>query len=72
MENKKPENPNAFAYGYGTDIYERSESGMSLRDYFAAKAMEALIIHYGVMTTENNHAKESYYMADKMLEERIK
>lgn len=67
MENKKPENPNAFAYGY-----ERSELGMSLRDYFAAKAMEALIIHYGVITTENNHAKESYYIADKMLEERVK
>lgn len=43
-DTKKPENPNAFPYGYGTDQYERAEVGMSLRDYFAAKAMQACII----------------------------
>lgn len=42
-KNKKPDNPVAFPHGYGTDVYERAELGMSLRDYFAAKAMQGLL-----------------------------
>lgn len=71
MENKRPENPNAFAYGYGTDIYERSESGMSLRDYFAAKAMQGIISNVGVFNYKEI-SEVSYGIADKMLEERVK
>jgi len=35
-ENKKPENPNAFAFANQQDI----QYGMTLRDYFASKAMQ--------------------------------
>ena len=43
-EEKKPNNPEAFAYGYGTDNYSDIQKGMTLRDYFAAKAMSKLDI----------------------------
>lgn len=56
------------------------ESGMKLRDYFAAKAMQSLItlsgvgskIGYGKSYHENNEnlAKCSYIVADAMLAER--
>jgi hypothetical protein len=44
--------------------------GMTLRDYFAAKAMQALI--YGGWTTMDNEdcAKEAYKSADAMLKAR--
>lgn len=40
---KKPENPHAFAYGYGTDNYDRAQEGMTLRDYFANTAMDVVM-----------------------------
>ena len=48
------------------------EEGMTLRDYFAAKAMQALII--SVMRPEHVGAAVSaaYVMADAMLAERNK
>jgi len=49
MENNKPENPQAFPMDYRYEGY-RMETGMTLRDYFAAKALEALI---------NKHAHSS-------------
>ena len=46
-------------------------NGMTLRDYFAAKAMQAMIasgtVPTGIMI---DTAKESYEMADAMLEAR--
>jgi hypothetical protein len=51
----------------------KSTSGMTLRDYFAAKAMEADLSEGGIPMRENfkkvlaNHA---YKMADAMLEAR--
>lgn len=43
--------------------------GMTLRDYFAAKAMAAYISHpESVGLTEENIAKCAYDMADAMLE----
>lgn len=55
-------------------LHEVFNQGMTLRDYFAAKAMAALIannwpIHGGA---KNAIANVSYEMADAMLEERAK
>jgi len=44
-----------------------NESGMTLRDYFAAKAMEAML--HGI-TGRENIAKYAYAMADSMMEAR--
>lgn len=50
-----------------------SSVGISLRDYFAAKAMQGAIANFGI---EDVHykviAKRSYEMADAMLAEREK
>lgn len=48
--------------------YMKAVEGMTLRDYFAAKAMQALI-HKNYFDVA---AKEAYQMADAMLEERMK
>lgn len=53
-------------------MFEDEKQGMSLRDYFAAKAMQGLIATYrqGVNIDGNNLAIYSYQMADQMLKER--
>lgn len=72
-ENKKPENPNAFPiekmtqYGYG----------MTLRDYFAAKAMHGIIekLNFNEVCIEENAeilSMDAYRIADAMLKERSK
>ena len=50
---------------------------MTLRDYFAAKAMQATLTHGKTLYEEHdaffhieNVAKDSYYIADAMLKER--
>lgn len=45
------------------------QSGMTLRDYFAAKAMHALLVADGT-TRFDQRAREAYEMADAMLKER--
>ena len=45
---------------------------MTLRDYFAAKAMQAYIYYAGSSAVPRIVAKNAYAMADAMLEERIK
>lgn len=45
--------------------------GMALRDYFAAKAMQALLTVDGTVWLKD-HAKRAYDMADAMLAERNK
>lgn len=55
-----------------------SEQGMTLRDYFAAKAMQSFIerapdqIGFGTNYPENNlnYSRAAYVMADAMLETR--
>jgi hypothetical protein len=47
----------------------RFEEGMTLRDYFAAKAMQALI-HVQVKTAQSQTAETAYEWADAMLEAR--
>jgi len=42
--------------------------GMTLRDYFAAKAMAAILVADGTTETYfHNRAREAYLMADAML-----
>jgi hypothetical protein len=80
MENtkEKTENPGAFPSDW--DI----KSGMTLRDYFAAKAMQAILTHEniglylkesGAKTMEDGDrgiSITSYRLADAMLKERQK
>lgn len=50
----------------------RSE-GLSIRDYFAAKAMQGMIASYGYLRSEVDVMAESAYdCADAMLKERAK
>ena len=49
------------------------DEGMSLRDYFAAKAMQSAIIDWGTPPTDDNFndvANFAYKMADAMLKAR--
>lgn len=62
-EKRVPAFPSNFA---NTNEY----SGMSLRDYMAAKAMQAFIINK-IMTSDET-VNAAYEMADKMLKERNK
>ena len=57
----------AFPYEFGS-----CNKGMTLRDYFAAKAMQGLLAAYqGKMEAEPKLCAEfSYFMADAMLKER--
>ena len=51
----------------GTTQY--AQEGMTLRDYFAAKAMQPLIVSFTVQDI-NWTAKQAYKIADAMLEVR--
>lgn len=59
-------NPPAFPY-FGHTGWSQS-TGMTLRDYFAAKAMQALL-GYEESTLEND-AEVAYAVADAMLKAR--
>lgn len=64
-------NPLAFP---GRDLYEQ---GMTLRDYFAAKAMQSLISEMDVSKLDGDNVIPSltalsYVMADAMLTQREK
>ena len=79
MKNQnKTQNPYVFALGYGTDNYEVRQEGMTLRDYFAAKAMQGIISNpnYGIFDGTNEvhipTIKQCYEIADAMLKEREK
>ena len=79
MSNTKPGGP-AFprpAYTHPNGEIVLDEDGMTLRDYFAAKAMQAATSgHIGYYGHEINHwqvkdiASYAYEMADAMLEAR--
>jgi hypothetical protein len=71
---KDQKKPNAFPYsGVGDEL--NYSSGMTLRDYFAAKAMQGMIASPrgtpdGKDATDKYYAKCAYIMADAMLEAR--
>ncbi len=46
--------------------------GMTLRDYFAASAMQGLIGKMSVADSKEKIAKASYILADAMIAERLK
>ncbi|EEC0934979.1 hypothetical protein UM48_000248 [Salmonella enterica subsp. enterica] len=52
--------------------YKRVQSGMTLRDYFAAKAMQGICAHSDSwdISTHNGIAIVAYEIADAMLETR--
>jgi hypothetical protein len=49
---------------------DEHKSGMSLRDYFAAKAMQGVMACNGVYDDEKKLARWCYEQADAMLEAR--
>ena len=59
-----PAFPNEGFNGWG-----KPEEGMTLRDYFAAKAMQSLI-HVQVTTKQAQSAETAYEWADTMLKAR--
>jgi len=58
------------------DSSKPDEQGMDLRDYFAAKAMQGMLAHTGVLYGKNaalddeNGAKRAYRIANEMIKER--
>ena len=62
-------NPPAFPTGTGVTPYH---SGMTLRDYFAAKAMQGLLARMGndKMNVHDVLAQRTYQIADAMLKAR--
>lgn len=69
-ETKKISNPEAFP------ILDPNGSfwnpGMTLRDYFATKAMQAIISHYGFIESNEKISASAFCIADEMLKERSK
>lgn len=49
-----------------------NEHGMTLRDYFAAKAMQGLLSNRNAEAAIDEFAAKSYRMADAMIKERQK
>jgi hypothetical protein len=69
----KPNNPPAFPTGIFTDDKGRiigGSNGMSLRDYFAAKAMQEWLVETSEEISVTQIANFSYEMADAMLKAR--
>jgi hypothetical protein len=60
-----PPSDNAAGFPY-------PESGMTLRDYFAAKAMQSLLMHQEGFYYWEEVPVHAYRIADKMMEERSK
>lgn len=76
-ETNKPENPPAFPYikrtiahiGNSEIVEQLNDEGMTLRDYFAAKAM---VLYEPREVYVHKAAKRAYELADAMLEARSK
>lgn len=68
--------PSGESYSIGGVLNQRGplNQGMTLRDYFAARAMQSEIREYGGIPSKDEHifqiAKDSYQMADAMLKVR--
>ena len=58
------------AFPVKTAMFDCTQSGMTLRDYFAAKAMQAMIARIPMSGGET--ARVAYIIADAMLEARKK
>ena len=60
-------NPQAFPHG---DPTHGGEQGMTLRNYFAAKAMQGLVNGTSTIPTAEKFAEVAYQLADAMLKAR--
>jgi len=61
--------PNGCIPTSGVHVCNDSQQGMTLRDYFAAKALQSILS--GTVSDDHKRiAQESYKLADAMLEER--
>ena len=80
-ENKKPENPSAFAAMSTSQYSSNVQKGMSLRDYFATASIQGILSAQTAMRSngaQNNHfsnqiesiCQEAYQIADEMLKQR--
>lgn len=68
--NKEPAFPTVeITHIAGQDVVSR-QSGMTLRDYFAAKAMQSACVVLPDSVSEQVIAKRAYSMADAMLKAR--
>lgn len=67
--NDCPAFPSSHTHSDGRAFYEE---GMDLRDYFAAKAMQSLLVDQTVSWTPGDLSMFAYKMADAMLEARAK
>ena len=72
-EETKPNNPFAFPYSDGLNGY--MQDGMTLRDYFAAKAMQSMLSNSSMyrflsIVAFREISKYSYEISDEMLKQR--
>ena len=67
-----PNNEPAFPYAFEHQDASGFNPGMSLRDYFAAKALQGMLANSEGNQSANEHvwAKAAYAQADAMLEVR--
>ena len=64
-------NPPAFPlHNHGAQTLGLHVTGMSLRDYFAAKAMQGLVSIDDLDMTPSDYARWAYQQADAMLKAR--
>lgn len=70
-ENGGPAFPSSEVTNHNADIVTYAEPGMSLRDYFAAKALPAVVSDVD-FTSWAQCAEAAYDIADAMLAERVK
>ena len=59
---------NILDHGHG--VTTTHESGMTLRDYFAALALQGILAHGYTRHVEDLYACDAYVMADAMLKTR--
>jgi len=80
-ENKKPSNPNAFPNNDPSYFGASDGFGMTLRDYFANSAMQAMLsnqdLFLGILKNADSSisgneaiSKSAYSTADEMLKQR--
>ena len=60
---------NAFPSGHDPKTGV-ADKGMKMRDYFAAKAMQAMIAEPSLKATPDEFAQKAYQIADAMLKAR--
>ena len=63
---------NIPAFPIGLEAFGEDKTGMTLRDYFAAKAMQAMLSHPDSKETASpqTYASAAYVMADAMMKSR--